>query len=464
MLSRSGAWLPPRNQLLYASGAMGFNIFHQTVTVWVIYFYASPPESGRPTLVPVATLGLLLGIGRVIEAFDDPAIGHWSDVTRSRWGRRLPFMVGSTPFLLLAFVLLWTPPPIEMPWIAVYVFLATQAYFFFASLAHQPYEAVLAEIAREPSERVRVSSWKVVFGLIGTGVGLTGGGLLIGAFGFPGMALVLGLVGGGAVLVSALGVRYLPQAPLHERPLSLREGLRLTATNRQFLVFVCSEILFYLGLHTLTQVLPYLVTVLLGQPEAFVSLFTATFALVAVMALPAVNWVAARRTKAFAYRLAMGALAVMLPGLFLIGLIQGVDPTIQALAHVGLLGVPMAALLVLPNPIIGDIVDDDETRTGLRREGVYYGVEETLNKFGFALSAVLLGLVLEVFGASSERSLGIRLVGPIAGAGVLIGLIVFQFGYRLPDRIPPPDRETAGLLPPPDSIDRPVTPSRIESE
>jgi GPH family glycoside/pentoside/hexuronide:cation symporter len=187
--------------------------------------------------------------------------------------------------------------------------------------------------------------------------------------------------------------------------------------------------------------------VVLGQPEALVSLFTATFALVAMLALPVVNWVAARRTKGFAYRLAMATLAVMLPGLFLIGLLPGLDATIHALVHVALLGVPMAALLVLPNPIIGDIVDEDETRTGLRREGVYYGVEETLNKFGFALSAVLLGLVLDVFGASSERPLGIRLVGPIAGIGVLIGLVVFQLGYRLPDRIPPPDRANARPLP-----------------
>jgi GPH family glycoside/pentoside/hexuronide:cation symporter len=430
-------WLPPSGQLLYAAGAFGFNVLHQTVTLWVIYFYAPPADAGRAALVPLGVFGLLLGVGRLIEALDDPAIGHWSDVTQSRWGRRLPFIVGGTPFLVLAFVLVWTPPVEAMPWTAVYAFVLLQAYFFCASLVHQPYEAVLAEIARAPADRVRVSSWKVTFGLVGAGVGLVGSGILVGALGFPVMAIILGAVAAVSVIASAFGIRHLPQAPAHERPLSLWEGLRLTMTNRQFLVFVCSEVMFYLGLHTLTQVLPFFVTVVLAQSEAQVSWFTGLFTLVALASLPAVNWLTAQRTKAFTYRAAMAVLVVMLAGLFFVGNVAGIDPHLQGLVYISLLGVPMSVLFVLPNPIIGDIIDDDETRTGLRREGVYYGVEETLNKLGFALAAVLLGVVLETFGASLEQPLGIRLIGPIAGLGVLVGLIIFVLGYRLPDQIPP---------------------------
>lgn len=89
------------------------------------------------------------------------------------------------------------------------------------------------------------------------------------------------------------------------QPLSLWSGLRLTATNGQFLVFVCSEVLFFLALSMLTQLVPYFVTVILGRPEAWVALFTGVFTLAAVAALPAVSWLAARRSKAFAYRAAI---------------------------------------------------------------------------------------------------------------------------------------------------------------
>jgi GPH family glycoside/pentoside/hexuronide:cation symporter len=240
------------------------------------------------------------------------------------------------------------------------------------------------------------------------------------------------------MLLSAVGIRRLPAAPPHPRALSIWDGLRLTAQNRQFLAFVCSEVLFFLGLSMLTAMLPYYVTVVLGRPEADVAFFTAAFFVVVLAGLPLVHRVARRRSKAFAYRVAMSALAVLLPGLYFAGSLPGLDPFVQGLAYVALLGLPMSAVFVLPNPIIADIVDYDETRTGLRREGVYYGVEETIGKAGGALTAVIFSAVLGTFGYSADQPLGIRLIGPIAGLGVLIGLVVFTFGYRLPDRIPTP--------------------------
>ncbi len=423
-------------ELLYAFGAFGANVFHQTVTLWLVYFYAPPPESGRPTLIPLVVLGALLGLGRVIEAFDDPVIGYWSDRTRSRFGRRIPFIVVGTPLLVLAFVLLWTPLG-AMPWSAVYVFVATQIYFFLATVVHQPYEAVLAEITRDSTERVRVSSWKVTFGTIGAGVALVGSSWLIGPIGFAGMAIVFGGLAAASYLLASYGIHRLPRQGPQERPLPLREALRQTATNRQFLVFVCCEVLFFLGLNMLTLLVPYFVTVVLGEPENMVGIFTGLFAGAAVVSLPLVNYVAAKRGKKFTYQASMAIVAVMLAGLFYVGELPGVAPSVQGLVWLGLLGVPMAAQLSLPNPFVADLVDDDELRTGLRREGVYYGVEETIGKLGFALSTVVFGAVLQGFGFSAAQPLGIRLIGPVAGVGVLAGLLLFARGYTLPDHVVP---------------------------
>jgi Na+/melibiose symporter-like transporter len=129
---------------------------------------------------------------------------------------------------------------------------------------------------------------------------------------------------------------------------------------------------------------------------------------------------------------------VLPPGLFFVGLVPGLDPVVQARVYIALLGVPMSVIFVLPNPFVADIVDDDEWRTGLRREGIYYGVEETIMKGGYALAAGIFAVVLDTFGFSAAQPLGIRLIGPIAGMGILIGLLIFTFGYRLPDQILPP--------------------------
>ena len=420
-------------QLLYASGAFGFNLLFQTMSLWLVYFYAPPPDSGRSTIVPLATLGALMTVGRVLDAVDDPAIGHWSDSTRSRWGRRLPFVAAGAPIAALVFVAIWNPPAWDLPWIAVYAFVVLQLYSVCSTIVHQPYEAVLAELSRASADRMRVSGLKVLFGVVGAAVGLVGSGAVVGAYGFGGMGVIFALVAGVSILVAALGIRRLPALPAAEARLPLREGLRLTATNRQFLIFTCSEVAFSLALSLLTGLVPYYVTVLLGRTEGDVPLFTGAFFLVVLAALPAVGWLAARRSKAFAYRLAMAVLAMMLPGLAVVDSLPWGDPFVSALAYVALLGAPMSVVFVLPNPMIADIVDQEERRTGLRRAGAYFGVEETIAKAGSALAAALFAFLLGTFGFSGAQSLGLRLVGPVAGVVVFLGLLVFTVGYRVPE-------------------------------
>ena len=68
-----------------------------------------------PERLPVALVGVALGLGRFIEIFDDPIIGWWSDRTRSRWTRRIPFLLLGTPLMALGFWLIWNPPDPRRP-------------------------------------------------------------------------------------------------------------------------------------------------------------------------------------------------------------------------------------------------------------------------------------------------------------------------------------------------------------
>jgi Na+/melibiose symporter-like transporter len=72
----------------------------------------------------------------VLEALDDPLIGHWCDNTRSRWGRRLPFVVAGTPLLILSFVLLWFPPPAPLPWTAGALYVVLHVYSLAGTIVH----------------------------------------------------------------------------------------------------------------------------------------------------------------------------------------------------------------------------------------------------------------------------------------------------------------------------------------
>ena len=89
---------------LYSNASAGLNILAITVSTWLLYFYAPPPDSGRQTYIPAVTMGILLLIATFWDALIDPFIGHFSDSLRSRFGRRRPFLMFATPFILLGVI------------------------------------------------------------------------------------------------------------------------------------------------------------------------------------------------------------------------------------------------------------------------------------------------------------------------------------------------------------------------
>ncbi|MBI4497474.1 MAG: MFS transporter [Chloroflexi bacterium] len=428
------------DKLFYGAGSLGNSALFYGMALWLVYFYAPPPESGLPILVSVGLIGLALAVGRVIETFDDPIIGWWSDTTRSRWGRRIPFLLFGTPLLALTFWLLWRPPVAHQSVLnAIYFFVVLEAFFLVNTIVSAPYEALQAEIALTSRDRVSVSAWKVAFGSAGAALALTVSPLLVRTVGFAGMGLVLGLAAFAALYVTLFGLwtrSTMRRAPTVTTSIPLLESVRTTFSHRPFLAFAASYTLFYLGFNMLAQLLPYYVQVVLGASEERVAWYTAGIIGLIVGSLPVMAFSAARWGKRAVYALAMLVLALYLPVLGVIAFVPlapGIPLAVQSLAVIWLAGVPFSALFVFPGPLMADIIDDDARRTGYPRAALYYGMQSTLQKLALAGSAGLFGLLLQVFGFSAEQPLGIRLVGPVAGLCILLGYLAFAYGYRLKD-------------------------------
>ena len=159
--------LPLADRVLYGLGSLGNATFFWSLSLWLIYFYA-PPEGRGNALIPIAVVALARGIGGALEAFDDPLIGWWSDRSKSRWGRRIPFLLYGIPVLVISFWLLFTPPVGADPVIlAVYFFVVLEIFYFANTIVGAPYEALQAEIATSSADRVSLGVWKVLFGTVG---------------------------------------------------------------------------------------------------------------------------------------------------------------------------------------------------------------------------------------------------------------------------------------------------------
>lgn len=444
--------LPRRNKLLFTASSLGSEALGQSRGLWFLYAYAPPADSGREALLPLGVVGVVLTAGKLIEACDDALIGWWSDRTRSRLGRRLPFILGATPLWALFAFLTFVPPEDSGTAVtAIYLFVTYELFNLFATLSGGPYEALLPELAASSRDRVSLVALRVYFGVAGASLGLVGSGLLVDRFGFQTMALVMALL--------AFACRYLGMAGIWKHvdrrqppaDLPLRDALRTTFSNRAFLLFLPTFVLFQLGLQLLTGVLPYYVTSVLRKENEgrWSALLTAVAIGAMVVAVPVFGRLARRPTKRQAFSWAMLGAATAFPLLAVAGFVPGIPPLVQIVFAILLIGFPLAGVYLFPTALTADIVDDDAGRTGLRREATFYGAQNFVEKMAGAFAPLLLTALL-MLGNSAADPLGIRLVGPVAGVVVLIGYLAFR-RFDLPDEVVPgaPGGTTARGAPPP---------------
>jgi GPH family glycoside/pentoside/hexuronide:cation symporter len=434
--ARDRTTLPLADKLLYATAGIGNNALFYAQTLWLLYFYSGGGD--LPERVPIGIIGLALGVGKFIELFDDPVIGWWSDRTRSRWGRRIPFILFGTPLLGLSFWLIWMPPDAGAFWPNVIWFFVTIELFFLArTVVEAPYEALQAEITTSSAARVSLGAWKVTLAIVGVVFGLVISPLLVEALGYPGMGLVLGLVAVGAIYIMLFGLWRRGTLdtgdPPAEKPPLLRTLLG-ALRNRPFLALAASFMLFNLGYQLLVAMLPFYITEILGRSEGDVTFFTGGVTLMALVALPGLTYAARRFSKRVLYATSMAPLGtymvVLAIGAF-VELIPGLELFVQAIVLVSLAGLGFSAMWVFPGAMVADVIDDDSRRTGQGRAAIFYGMFKTLEKLAQSGAAILFGGVLAVFGSTAAQPLGIQLIMPIAGVAILAGFAVVWFAYHM---------------------------------
>ena len=446
--------IPRFNRIVYASASFGGNLLSRTGQLWLLFYFAPPADADLPTIVPRLTMAaILLAVG-IEDAIDDPLIGYWSDRTRTRLGRRIPFVLFSTPFYALFFFLLFTPPGADRSQFinVLYFSCVVLIQRIVGTMSSSPLEALLPEIARTSASRVSIVAWQVFLGSLGAAFALIGTGFIKDALGFQVMA--------GIVAVLALVSRYIglwgawPYARAQVQPVStgLIESLRQAFRNDQFLFFLPTFVCFNLAVHLLLAGLPFFAeSVILGDADArTIGLFgrsfelggggissilagTAIFAVIAV--LPLVYRLSISRGKAWVYSASMLLGAIAFPPLFFMGLVPGIDPLAQSLVFVAIAGLAITGVFAFPNALMADIIDYDALRTGQRREALFYGAQNTIEKWVGSLSTAILALLF-LAGETADDPLGIRLIGPVAGLAAVIGYVFF-FGYRLPDTVTP---------------------------
>ena len=426
--------LPWRSKWIYGFGDISFSL---TNTILAVYFAIFLTDVVG---VPARLAAAAIFIGRTWDYINDPLIGYISDRTRTRWGRRRPFLLfGALPFAL-SFMLLWMRPPWESQvLLAIYYALAYVLFDAAFTLVNMPYVSLTPELTADYDERTSLTSYRMFFSIAGSLIAFIVPLAIVGSFSpqnasqVQWMGILFGLACMLPVLLVFFTTRERSDFMAAEQP-RLGESLRAAYKNRPF-VFAAGIYLFtWIAVDILqTSLLFFLKYVL--QRESQSDLIMASVFITAILALPLWVWASQRWDKRLAY---IGGIAFWATvQLVMVGLNPYSSLSLLLMLCV-MAGIGVSAAHVLPWSIIPDAIEWDEWQTGERHEGMFYSLISLMQKVASSIAIPLILLLLDATGYAPNAAqqaqsalLGIRLVvGPIPAVLLWAG-ILFAWLYPL---------------------------------
>jgi len=353
-------------------------------------------------------LGLAVALAAVInviyglwDAVDDPVVGFLSDNTRTRWGRRRPWLLTGLPLFVGSLVLVYAVPKPFLQgnalfWYALVIFSLFEGAFTVMSVN---YAALFPELFQGFRERARASPYYQGFGMLGELVGFAIPPFIFAKFGFVPMAISFAGVAGIALFLGIIRNKEDPKA-LKAPPLDLKGAFGEVLKERPFFLFsiALTFLTFTTGVYTLAT--PFWVKYTLGASPQVISLIFATVFIVAILSVSI--WGKLVRIQGIK-RSWMWAVGVMAASAIILGLASNLvlGAIGAAVAGAGLGGVKVCREMIMAN-----FVDRNLKRTGHRREGIYYSLLRVIGKLSKILESLALILLGLLFGYVSGENPG----------------------------------------------------------
>ncbi len=466
----------------YSVGEMGVSLSPAIVVGWLIYFYTGREIPGGGTMLLVSAWGIaILGLlGRVVDSLADPLVGFFSDKWNFKWGRRIPWVVVGTPFLALFQILIWFPPEpsgigtvwYEMsfdlyfvqPFLQItpnFVWVAVMAsgFWFFYTVVVAPYLSLLPEITPYNKERIQVSEamayMDVVAMLVGAlAVGMLiqkfGGGLDLGFYkfdnGYQVAGLLLAFMFSVGFYVSVIKVRERPFDDAKAVPFNFVRAMKESFSNPPFVPYVISVSFLRLAIDVFIAFIPFMVVNIMGLGEGLAGALQGVIVLASALMFWYVTKLSARIGKKKVLLiglLGMGITFCLLAFFehfpFLGYVISGplslfgvtLEPGMVSFLHCVVLllvcAFPVATIMVLPRAVLCDVMDEDEQRTGYRREAMYNGMEGLITKAAAGIAAFIVPLLNKYLGATKLEPWGVLSGIILAGGFSIAGWVALKF-------------------------------------
>ncbi|MCJ7732961.1 MAG: glycoside-pentoside-hexuronide (GPH):cation symporter, partial [Anaerolineales bacterium] len=424
----------PGKKLMYGAGDIGFSLTSTILGVYFLFFMIEVVGL-RPGIAAIP-----IGIGKVWDFVNDPIFGYISDRTRTRWGRRRPYLLFGALPLALTFTMLWYRPGFEST--AALVAYYSIAYIIFeasATLLYMPYFALTPELTSDYDERTSLTSYRMFFSILGSLLAFTVPLMIVGSFTPENapkvllMGAIFGLISALPMFITFFGTKEREDLVDLEKP-TLLESIQSVWKNVPFRYGLGIFLATWISVDILQSSLLFYVRFVV-QRESHNDIIMATIFVVAMFALPIWTWVSKKWSKRYAYIFGIAFWAVVQMVLIMMG---PSTPLSVILILCSMAGIGVAAAHVLPWAILPDAIEWYEYQTGERHEGMFYSITTLARKVTSAVSVTFIGPILEMTGyqphvtqQSAEAVRGIKwVIGPLPA--ILLGLgILIAFKYPL---------------------------------
>lgn len=378
-----------RTRILYSVTSLGVATPSEAVA-GIMAFYIVDVKN-----LPAIWFSAFWFVYTIYNALNNPALGYLSDRTRTRWGRRLPYILfGGLPYGVM-FALLFTAPfdgrnnpsgllfyfgTCIVIWEGLYTALATGYY------------GLLPEMFGTYKERTDVAAKMNIFQTIALVIGAALPPMLAKILGWSGMATLL-------AVISVIAI-YIGYPALFERKDLMTDtsypflaSLKSTFINRSYWTAAGSQAMRFFATGTLQMGMLFYMKYSMGVDEGLATVIFGIAFLVAMISLyPWRNWVA---NKLDSRRTLMLANGVMIMGLIPLGFAPSI--TLAYMAAV-IIGIGLGGLVLIGDVIMTEVVDEDEVKTGHQRAGMYFGMSGFIITLSGLLVASVFGIMMPAFG------------------------------------------------------------------
>ena len=392
-------------KLKYGVGDLGMAIVTAMLQFSMLFYYTdvvgiNPALAGSAMLVGKITWDLV----------NDVLFGYIQDKTKSKWGKRRPYLIFcSIPFALSFWFVFSIPQGLSDIQYFLIIIGSFILFDTFHTLIATAYSSMTAEITSDYGERTSLSTYRMVFSVIGYLIGAGTIGMIAEALssafnltlhqGWGLTSFIFGMIAGISMLIPGLFLKYTPEIET-ESSMPPFKAIFSTLKNKPFRSYIIVSMIMSISFTIVTTMLNYFIEYQLEMEDQTLFIMLAMLGVLAIFLVPCGLLCGSKLGKAKTYALGLGIASIALMISFFLP--KGPGMAIYILAAI--VGLGFSAQWVCPHSMIPDVIEYDELETGERREGLYYGMHATATKVTGALASAMCGWGLAIGGYIEKSS------------------------------------------------------------